>query len=211
MITGSTTICEGDNTDITFNLAGSVVGTYDVSYSDGSSTFNLFGISDGHMVSVSPTSTTTYTLIYVTDGNVPLCNGTVDPTSVVISVDPLPVAILSGGSTICNDGSTSNLTVTITTGVGPTYDVTIDNGIGVVTITSGVPFPVMPVVTTTYSIVDITDNGTGCFVAEPSGNISGNATVIVNELPTADIISSDVVLCDISPATMADIEVSLTG
>ena len=57
-ITGTNTICEGDNTDITFNLAGSVIGTYNVAYSDGTSTFNLNGIPDGHMITVSPTVST---------------------------------------------------------------------------------------------------------------------------------------------------------
>ncbi len=213
-ISGNATICNGEASTITFTLANSVTGTYDVVYNDGIGNFNLDGISPGHTINVSPSATTSYTLVSVTDNSAapPVCTGTVDVTPATIIVNPLPVAIMSGGSTICNDGSTSNLFVIATAGTGP-FTVQIDDGGAGFTVnnyTSGDPIVVTPTTTTNYSIASIADNNT-CSVSSPSANLSGSAIVIVNDLPTVTILSSDVVICDDSPASMADITVQFTG
>ena len=89
-ISGATTICEGDNTNITFSLSGT--GPFDVTYSDGSSNFNLNNISNGHIVTVNPSISTTYTLISVTDSNVPACSPTSLGSPITVTVNPLPTA-----------------------------------------------------------------------------------------------------------------------
>ncbi|MEQ8243560.1 BspA family leucine-rich repeat surface protein, partial [Fulvivirga sp.] len=57
-IGGGATICEGESTDLLFTLTGT--GPYDVTYNDGTVDVDLIGISNGHLESVTPTSTTTY-------------------------------------------------------------------------------------------------------------------------------------------------------
>ena len=50
-IGGTTIICQGDNTNLTFTLTG--VGPFNVTYNDGGAPITLNGISDGHTVNVS--------------------------------------------------------------------------------------------------------------------------------------------------------------
>ena len=61
ILTNDTTICEGESTSLTFNLDGT--GPFDIIYDDGNSSNMLNGISDGHTITVSPTSTTTYSIL----------------------------------------------------------------------------------------------------------------------------------------------------
>src|SRR5690606_38896250 len=67
-ISGSTDICANDPTTLTFNLSEGV-GPFNVQYSDGTTTFSLNGINDGHTMTVNPSVTTTYSLVSLTDAN----------------------------------------------------------------------------------------------------------------------------------------------
>jgi gliding motility-associated-like protein len=62
-VVGNDTICAGDSTTLTFRLGGAP--TFDVRYSDGTNSFALNGISDGHTVRVAPVRTTTYTITFI--------------------------------------------------------------------------------------------------------------------------------------------------
>ncbi|MEM6524648.1 MAG: hypothetical protein AAF693_12675, partial [Bacteroidota bacterium] len=64
-ISGSTTICAGQATDLTFDLTGS--SPWSITYNDGTSDLTVPAASSTHVVSVSPTSTTTYTLVSIMD------------------------------------------------------------------------------------------------------------------------------------------------
>jgi len=75
---------------LTFTLGGT--GTYDVDYTDGTSTFTLTGISSGHLLSVSPSSTKTYTITRIKDnGTSGGCLGTSFGASAVVTVTANPV------------------------------------------------------------------------------------------------------------------------
>ncbi|QSE96723.1 PKD-like domain-containing protein [Fulvivirga lutea] len=65
-ISGSTSVCPGVSTDLTFSLTGTGPN-YDVIYTDGSSNIIITGVSNGHTVSVTPLATTTYTLVSAVD------------------------------------------------------------------------------------------------------------------------------------------------
>jgi gliding motility-associated-like protein len=166
-------ICSGSSTTLTFTLTGT--GPFNVTYSDGATSFNLVGISTGHTVSVSPASTTTYSITAVSDA---ACVGAGGSTATV-TVNPSPTsAVLSGDNSICK-GSSTNLSVAIAGGTAP-YSFTINNGVGLVSgYTSGTAIPVSPLATVTYLIVGNVTDASGCSVAA-----SGSAAITVNTAAT---------------------------
>jgi len=71
-ITGTSNICSGSATNLTFT------GTVDagVTYSDGTSNFTTTLTAGTSTVSVSPTTTTTYSLVSIASNSVPICTAT---------------------------------------------------------------------------------------------------------------------------------------
>jgi len=121
-ITGSADICAGNCANITFNLTGTP--PFDVTY-DGPDGVNqqLNGISDGHVLTVCPTSGAVYTLTSVSDA---LCDGSVVGSSVTVNVDQ-PVFT----SNIQEDCDPTNQFYTLTfeiTGGNGNYQVNPQNG-----------------------------------------------------------------------------------
>ena len=103
-------------------------------------------------------------------------------TPVTLTINALPTATISGTTLICEETS-ANLVFTLT-GVPP-WSITYTNGSSQIT-TSGIlttPYTitVAPVVTTTYSMVAVSD-------ANCSGTVSGSATVIINSDPVIENI-----------------------
>ena len=96
-LSGSSSICEGDATDIVFNFNGGMA-PYDVQYSDGTNTQSLTGIVDGASVPVSPITDATYTIVAATDANG--CAVSVG-TNAVITVNPIPTSDFTVTSPIC--------------------------------------------------------------------------------------------------------------
>jgi hypothetical protein len=101
-IAGSTSICPGTNTNLTFTLSGNGAN-FDVIYTDGSSNILLTNVTTGQIVSVSPASTTTYTLVSVTDLSTS-CNTATLSGSAVISVLSSPATDSNlAFNTTCSD------------------------------------------------------------------------------------------------------------
>lgn len=102
-ITGSTTICNGQSTNLNFTFTGT--GPWNFQYSDGVTTFPGNSVASSASISVSPTAATTYTLISVTDVN---CSGSIIGAPVTIAVDAVPLvglAVTTPLSPICSGGS----------------------------------------------------------------------------------------------------------
>jgi gliding motility-associated-like protein len=181
-LSGTTTICVGDNTPLDFTLVGSPNFTVDYTINGVPNSY-VFNSTGSNLLNVSPAVTTTYTLVSITDGN-----GVVDNNvsgSVTIAVNPLPTAALSGNNTIC-DGLQSPLNFTLT-GTAD-YTLTYNPGGIVVNLNgsgndaaTGNPIMVSPSATTPYSIVSVTD-ANNC-----TNTGSGSATITVNPLPTISI------------------------
>lgn len=68
-LTGGGQICDGESITLTFTLTGN--GPFDVNWFNGSSNVNLLNISNGHTITLSPTTNTLYQLNGVTDNTTP--------------------------------------------------------------------------------------------------------------------------------------------
>ncbi|MEI7931229.1 MAG: hypothetical protein WCH97_06905, partial [Actinomycetes bacterium] len=193
-ITGGTTICNGGSNDLIVNLTGS--SPWSLTYlttSNGTSTSTtISGISSSlYTLTVSPSKTATYSLTALSDNNTCNAQALVDINSnTTVTVNPRPTAIITGGRTICNGGSTElsvaltgrqPWSLTYTTNFGGNSTPTTVSGIT----TSTYTFSVSPSATTTYSLSALSDNNT-CD-AQPLVDINSNTTVTVNPRPTATI------------------------
>lgn len=104
-LTGTTSICVGQSTDLTIDFTGT--GPWTFQYSDGTTTFPGNSATNSVTISVNPVSTTTYTLISVNDTN---CTGTIIGTPVTITVDTPPsnsLAVFVTTSPVCSGGSSA--------------------------------------------------------------------------------------------------------
>ncbi|HEY0029283.1 MAG TPA: PKD domain-containing protein [Bacteroidia bacterium] len=179
--TGSTTICSGQNTNITGSASG---GT-------GAYTFTWTGIGTGATQTVSPSSPTTYNVV-ATDANG--CAG--NTASVSINVTSLTAANLtvSPGSAICY-GNSANVYSNV---FGNTGAVTINwsGGLG----SGNGPFTVSPPSSTTY-VVTVSD---AC-----GATITSSVPVTVNPLPVISIAPQSIVSCE--QATLVYVDNSTTN
>lgn len=193
-ISGNHNICLGDSARLTVNLSG--VAPWNISYSDGTTTTLVTGIlTSPYTFSVTPGSSRNYTLNNVFS----TCFGSISGTATV-TVNTPPVGFMTGNATICQGASTpiqiglsgtSPWTVTYSMG---TTAVTVSN-----ILTSPYSFTVTPGQTTVYSLISVQS---AC-----PGTAAGNATVVVNPIPTATM-SGTVPYCS---GGTAQLSIQLTG
>ncbi len=174
---------------------------YNYQWQDASSSGGTYNdIPGATLSSYTPPAAATVTLYYrrmVASG---LCNP-VYSNEVEILVNPLPLAILSGGGTICPTES-SVLNVNLPVGTGP-FEMDIDN-LGTITgYISGADITVSPLVTTTYKLTRVRDFN-GCEVSVPA-NLLGSATVTVRALPVITMSPDDNTVCEFAVATFTTI------
>ncbi len=117
---------------------------------------------------------------------------------VEVLVNPRPIALLTGGETIC-PGQSSILRVTMPAGTGP-FTVEIDNHGIVNGYTSGADIVVTPAATTTYRLLRVRD-ANNCEVVTPSPNLNGTATVVVSTLPSITSFTPSPAVCEFTLAT----------
>jgi PKD repeat protein len=126
---------------------------------------------------------------------------------VEIVVNPLPLALITGGGTIC-PGDNAFIRITMSQGTGP-FRLNID-GLGIVNnYSSGVNLPVSPAGNTTYTLISVED-AIGCVVTEATypAFLNGSATVTVRENPVITDDPDDVTICEYN---MTGFEVTATG
>ena len=173
-ITADQTICFG-STPVPFGSSddgtGSGIVTYQWLRSDNNVIFST--IPGATLTTYTPGAlfTTTYfKRVIISIENGVLCQN--ESNVITVTVNPLPVATLSGGETICT-GQSSILNVNMAIGTGP-YILNIQN-LGIVSgYASGADITVTPAATTTYTLISVQD-ANGCMAA----NMMGTATVTV--------------------------------
>ncbi|WP_369698386.1 beta strand repeat-containing protein, partial [Flavobacterium terrisoli] len=188
-ISGSTSVCSGSTTTITF--AGTPDATVTYTVNGGSNqTIVLDGTGSATLTTPALTVNTTYALVSVATSGTPVCTQ-IQSGSAVITISSPPTATISGTTTICSGSTTvitfngtPNATVTYTVNGGSNQTIVL-NGLGSATLTT-------PVLTANsfYSLVSATLPGT----PPCSQPLVGIATITVNQLPTVTI-SGTAIMC----------------
>ena len=196
------TICSGDATSILLENSESGVAYQLRNDADDSNVGSTLTGNGGTLLfPVSPAATTIYNI--VADNGV--CTEAELDNQATVTVNPSPTqAVLSGDATVCA-GSSTNLTVAITNGVGP-FSFTIANSLDATTFsvtgyTSDDNILVTPTADVTYSISGVVTDANGCEVAG-----SGSATITIAPLPTAN--DQAPVVCEDSPGNGATVDLT---
>lgn len=144
----------------------------------------------GNSVTVSaPTGTAgtfTYNLLSVKEGSANGCSQAVTG-SLVVTVNELPTATVSGATEVCLNAASPSVTFTGAAGTAPyTFTYTINGGANQTVTSTGnsvtVPVPTATAGTFVYALVSVRDaSSVTCSQAQ-----TGSTTVIVNPLPTAN-------------------------
>lgn len=162
-ISGTFTVCEGSPSTLT--ASGGIEYLWSTGFTS-------------NVMTIFPSVNTTL-FVTVTDEN-----GCFDSDDILISINSLPSASISGTDSICNGESTDNINCLIT-GNAP-WSITYSNGDSTQTIeniaTSPQSLTVNPSQTSTYTLTSVTDKN-GCLAED----ITGEATITVFEIPVATV------------------------
>ncbi len=179
-LSGSDTICLGDDARLLFNLTGKA--PFNVVYTDGNSNFTLNNISSPHVEIISSlNSNKSYSLISVQDQDSlktapdPSISGTVD--IVINGIKPVSAQIFAS-ATICN-GDSTQISFSVNGGTAP-YKIEIDNGVGILNgVVNNTNIQIAPSSSQTYTLLSIED-ADNC----STPNLVSNASVVVNPSPS---------------------------
>ncbi|MDN3656931.1 gliding motility-associated C-terminal domain-containing protein [Ferruginibacter paludis] len=183
-ISGTTSICSGTGSNITFNGTPNASVTYNIN-GGSNQTVTLDALGTGTVATGNLSSTTTYNLISAASAT---CSAS-QSGSAIVTVQPLPVASVSGTATICS-GTGTNIIFNGTPNATVTYN--INGGSNQTTILSAAGTSTVATgnlsATTTYNLVR---------AASATCSVSQSGSVIVTVLPllTASINSATVSVC----------------
>ena len=128
-------------------------------------------------IKISPSTSTTYTLFGVTDA---FCSNTANGT-VIVTVNPLSSATISGGAILCADGSTAQ--IDITANGTPPFNVVYSDGFNNVALNGiNTPYNFQSNTAGTYTLNSITD-ANGCI---------DTGEVVINSPPPLVLTSDSV-------------------
>ncbi len=119
VLSGSTTICSGNSTNLTIAITGGI-SPYEVVYSDGTSNFSVASYISDTNIPITPTDTKTYSLISVTDASGAL--GTENSGTATVTVIPTPTSFTFDGIIY---EVTSPTTVAVSNGSGASGNLVI--------------------------------------------------------------------------------------
>jgi gliding motility-associated-like protein len=211
LISGPASVCLNAPSPLVTFTGGGSTAPYTFTYNINGGANQTVSTTSGNSVTVSaPTNTAgtfTYNLISVQDGSSTTCNQ-LQPGSVIITVNPLPTASISGPATVCLNAPPPLITFTGGGSIAPyTFTYNINGGPNLtVTTTSGnsvtVAAPTNIAGTFTYNLVSVQDgSSTACSQLQ-----AGSVIITVNPLPTA-LISSSATVCLNAPSPL----VTFTG
>ena len=173
IVSGDTEICDQDETPVFFTFnSGEAPWTVTYSIATAPSSITLYNTNDS--ILVNPNVTTTYIITNISDNN---CSATLNE-DVTITVNPLPQSIISGGGSVCDDGSTIDVQIT-TIGGTPNYNISYNVGVTnkfMADVTS--PLLISTNESGTYTLTEVIDSK-GC-VAQ---SLNGSANVYINDFP----------------------------
>ncbi len=187
-ITGTVAVCQNATSPVITFTGSAGVAPYTFTYTINGGSNQFVTTTTGNTVSVSvPTNivgTFTYNLVGVQEGSATLCSQS-QTGAAIITVNPLPTAIIAGTTEVCMNAILPVITFTGADGVSPyTFTYTINGGPTLTVISTGnvatVLVPTGVAGTFTYNLVSVSDaSSTIC-----SQTQTGSAIVTVNPLPT---------------------------
>ena len=187
VISGGASYCAGTiPPTTTLQVLVTTTGSWSGTLSNGQA-FSGSGTGSVNITVTNPTVSTTYTVATLVNSGSTCAAQAGDLTgSATIALNARPTAVISGTQTICAGANeTANLTVALT-GVAP-YSVSYSNGTSTTTVTSAtnsLTIPVSPTVTTTYTLVSVSDANACSTVG---GDVSGSAFVTLNPYTPSSI------------------------
>jgi len=214
-IAGNTSVClNAPSPNVTFTGANGTA-PYTFTYKINGGADQTITTVSGNSVTVAvPTGTAgifTYSLVRVQESSGNSC--TQDQSgSVSIDVKALPTATISGATEVCLNAPSPTITFTGSNGTAPfTFSYNINGGATqTVTTTNGnsvtVAAPTNIATTLNYNLLNVQEgSATSCAQAQ-----TGNATVVINPLPTGDFISS-VPSCESGSVAFTDVSIPNAG
>ena len=188
-IFGTTSICTGNSTLISFSGTANATITYTI---DGGANQTVLLNSLGVVAPFSTpvlTSNSTYSLVSVAGSGSPSCSQTQSGLAVITISNP-PTANLSGSSTICSGSTatltlngTANATVTYTVNSGAVQSIILDGSGNATITTSALSTNQIYTLISAYfasnptCLSTLTDTETITVLPLPTATISGNATI----------------------------------
>jgi hypothetical protein len=204
-ISGTTTICEGNATNLTFDFAGPSTD-FSVIYTDGTNNYNVTysGVATNSFTeSVSPTTTTTYRLVSASDASG--CAGSVADSAVITVTPTVNITTQPSNKVTCpSDNISFNV---VSDGVNLTYAWEFDDGSGGGFVPVGISsasLAINGVSAADAGTYRVTVSSTTCGGPEVSDLVTldvGNATTITSQ-------PSDVDACD---GTSENLQVIASG
>ncbi|PWA06228.1 Ig-like domain-containing protein [Flavobacterium psychrotolerans] len=193
-ISGTTSICSGTGTNITFNGTPNAKVTYTIN-AGANKTIVLDASGSAILPTGNLVADAIYNLVSVIDSSL-ACSQTLVGKA-TITINPLPTATILGTMAICSGTGTnitftgtSNATVTYKINAGTNQTIVLD-ATGNATLATG-----NLIATAVYSLVSVRDLITTCSQAQ-----AGNATITINPLPTVTI-SGTTSICSGSGTTI---------
>lgn len=197
-IAGTIAVCQnGPQPLVTFtgaNTTAPYTFKYTVNGGPIQTVTTVAGNSVGVPVSTAVPGVYTYALVSVQDGSSTACLQT-QTGSAVVTVNPLPIAGISGSTSVCLNATPPSILFTGALGTAPyTFSYTINGGpVQTVSTVAGnsvtITAPTGTAGTYTYALVSVRDaSSTTC-----SQNQAGSAVIVVNPLPTASVTGTTTV------------------
>ena len=186
----ATEFCEGSDVDIEVTVADGIVKDYTIDYTFTPTATgipvsgNITELTDGTFALTTITESGTIRLDRVEDSD---CGRAFSQT-IGVTMNPLPEANIAGDASICADGTTTPVTITLSAGTGPfTADYVVD-GSGGSSVTGGSPLSYQTNtfgVHTLSSLVD--DNGCNALVSGLTGSATITELLVPQETGVLDL------------------------
>ena len=196
-VSGNQTLCSGQGGSLSFSLTGG--SPYSLSYSDGTNTTSVTGItSTPYVVNLSPSASTTYLVTQISNG----CGTGTFSGSGILHVNPRPVISFSGTTYLCVSGQT---TLSLSSGTSNTWSFTWTDGTTPTTVTGITSTPyswnITPTTSSTYSVTAASSQGCN------ATTLGGTWPVFIGQNPTATLSGAGT----ICPGSQVNLSVTFTG
>jgi gliding motility-associated-like protein len=216
-ISGTTTVCQNaSEPQITFTgTDGNTPYTFTYNI-NGGATLSVSTNAGNNTVTVNVPTTTpgvfTYNLLSVVDASNTACGQNLSGASATVTVNQLPAANITGGTNVCLNANSPQITFTGTGGIAPyTFSYNINGGpIQQVTTTAGnsisVNVPTTIAGTFSYNLISVTESSSlACSQAQ-----TGTQVFVIYPLPLAQYVTNSPV-CQTGLINFTDQSTSASG